>query len=257
MSYDFFNPTDLAFGQKLTAAFISLNNLANAAGSNLEDVYKNQEFYADYIGKNYPVSKPRKLGDPCRTDELYNLVNDHFMRITNLKKNDDGKLFIEAHLFNQRTNRMTHLTGTTDLEEGYIYYNEANSVIKPDKPFLFSEDEDGSLGTYFAHFTYDKNTGQVKFFGSVSNLGLIPYDWGSVDHLKWGKQVAGQNQEYTPTGYQCLCIKGNHNDIEVKVNGKRVFGGKGHNMVRHHIIYVNPSMVISGSYEWIREIIYY
>ena len=136
MSYDFFNPTDLAFGQKLTAAFISLNNLANAAASNLEDVYKNQEFYADYIGKNYPVSKPRKLGDPCRTDELYNLVNDHFMRITNLKKNDDGKLFIEAHLFNQRTNRMTHLTGTTDLEEGYIYYSEANSVIKPDKPFL-------------------------------------------------------------------------------------------------------------------------
>ena len=42
MSYDFFNPTDLAFGQKLTAAFISLNNLANAAESNLEDVYKNQ-----------------------------------------------------------------------------------------------------------------------------------------------------------------------------------------------------------------------
>lgn len=256
MSFKYFNPTDLAFGQKLSAAFIALDRLADSASDNL-GLYKDQlAILGEDFVKYYRVPIPKNLTDPCRTDEILDVIDNKFLTIKSIEWKNN-KLNFEAFVFNTSNNRISHLKGTTDLKEGYAYYEEAKNNKKTDVEVTFNKSEDWTLGNLLFQFKVDTSSGKVNLIGSVSGIEFIPYDWGSVTHIKWGEQLAGANQSYTPKGYQCICIEGQQNHIEVKVNGKRVFGGDGHNCRRYHIMYVNPTMTISGDYDWIKEIVYY
>ena len=53
MSFDFFNTSYLAFGSKLYAAFVTLENLIMEAEDNLEQVKSDQAIYDEYLNKNY------------------------------------------------------------------------------------------------------------------------------------------------------------------------------------------------------------
>lgn len=256
MSFKYFNPTDLAFGQRLTAAFTELNNLAASAEENLS-ILDSQIDLVELAGyRHYQVPIPRELTDPCRSNELYQLLTNKFMAISKFIY-EDGKFQIVAYLFNDSTMRITRLEGSSTITEGFVYYKEAYSIAKNEGELVFSEEENFTLGNLFCQYKIDTKKGKIYLIDYNQELDLIPFDWGNITDIKWGEQVAGANELYKPTDYKCLCIKGHRGDIEVKINGKSVFKGKGSTCTRHHIVYANPSTEISGTYEWIKEIVYY
>lgn len=76
MTFDFFNTSNLAFGGKLTTAFKQLFNQVEQAQDNIDSVLERQAIYSEYLFKNYIVGQPTNGSNPCRTNEILNLVKD-------------------------------------------------------------------------------------------------------------------------------------------------------------------------------------
>ena len=76
MTFDFFNASDLAFGGKLTSAFKQLFNKCKQAEDNIDSVLEKQAIYSDYFFKNYIVGEPTNATQPCRTNEILNLIKN-------------------------------------------------------------------------------------------------------------------------------------------------------------------------------------
>ena len=53
MSFDYFNTSYLAFGQKLYSAFATLDSLAKEAKLNIDKIMTYQSLFDDYLNKNY------------------------------------------------------------------------------------------------------------------------------------------------------------------------------------------------------------
>ena len=83
MTFDFFNTSDLAFGGKLTSAFKQLFNKCKQAEDNIDSVLEKQSIYSDYFFKNYIVGEPTNASNPCRTNEILNII-----------KNKKGNIFV-------------------------------------------------------------------------------------------------------------------------------------------------------------------
>lgn len=253
MTYDFFNTSNLAFGSKLTAAFQSLDNLANAAEQNLNQVFADQAIYNEYTNKNYQVPRPSSLESPCRSDEIFDLVNDSNIFVSKLEYSG-GKLKAKVIMFNRNNNRMTIGSGETTIREGYCYIIEAVSNQNTNKELKFSEDIDASLGLLLFRYRVD-NANVVNLIGDVSNLGFTPLDINQYSSLSKGSTVASTGS-YTATGYECVCIIGKRNNIKVQLNGNTVLQGQGADNVRCCILYLKPKDKISGTYNSIFRINY-
>lgn len=253
MTYDFFNTSNLAFGSKLTAAFQSLNDLAKAAEQNLEQVFADQAIYNEYTNKNYQVPRPVDLGSPCRTDEIFDLLNDSDLFINTLEYSS-GKVKVKVKLFNRNNNRMTAGIGETTLKEGYCYIKESVSNQNPDRELSFSEDRDSSLGSILFQYRVDSSN-VVNIVGDVSNLRLTPLDIHQYSSLSKGSTVATTGS-YTSNSYECVCIIGRKNNIKVRLNGTTVLQGQGADNVRCCILYLKPKDKITGTYNNIFRINY-
>lgn len=262
MTFEFFNPTDLAFGQKLTAVFTSLDNLSKAAEANIKEVIENTAYYYQYYNKNYRVRRPSKADDPCRVDELFDLLNDKTVYIKNFNL-DSNKLYVDIVSFNRNNNRITHATGSTELKKGYCYFKESVSNKSVNTELTFTNTLEYGKGSLLFKFRIDKN-GNINFIGDISLLGIKPHDMGGYSQITLEKQeVAGDNTEYTAEDYECLCIVGKSTKLRVHRNDKYIFGGvEGSGYIseqrgeRHCILYVKPNDVITGVYSKIYRVIY-
>ena len=67
MSFDYFNTSYLAFGQKLYSAFATLDSLAKEAKLNIDKIMTYQSLFDDYLNKNYSVPIPQNPESPCRS----------------------------------------------------------------------------------------------------------------------------------------------------------------------------------------------
>lgn len=256
MTFDFFNASNLAFGAKLTGAFTQLDNLAEAAESNLERVYYNVSIMEDYIGKNYLVAKPTSPNKACRTNEIFDLIDDIKYRLDTIEYKNN-KLHIKAHIFNERNSRITVTEGETELKEGYAFYRQAkNNTYNPDNPtteMKFVKEISEGEGELLFQYRID-NSGAININGlDAKVLGMIPFDSTQYSSLSKGETISG---DYTANDYECLCIVGNKNNISVKLNGTEILRGYGNECVRHCIIYVKPDDKITGTYNRIFKINY-
>lgn len=254
MSFDFFNTSYLAFGSKLYAAFVTLENLVKEAENNFAQIKADQAIYDEYLNKNYQVSKPSKGTAPCRVNELFDIVNDKPIYIKRIDYVNN--LFtVEIGLFNRSNNRITVLKGSTGAKSGYCYYtSEAVSNKNPNRELKFVESQSQVKGAILFQYRID-SSGVVNISGSVSNLYLIPSDISQYTNISLGERVATIGS-YKAQDYECLCIIGKENDILVKLNGTTILKGQGRNNVRHCIVYVKKGATISGTYSEIYRINY-
>lgn len=262
MTYNFFNPTDLAFGNKLTAAFKSLHSLLDTAEDNVKEVLENVQYYEQYNNRNYQVKRPTNGDEPCRVDEIFDVMNDKSIYIKELRVNDNGELSVDVNLFDRGNNKMTTCSGTTELKEGYCYYKKSTSNQKPNTEVFFTTEPTYGTGLLLFQFRIDSE-GKVNIVGETSQLGVRPFDIGGYYKLELGDEVAGDSEEYTATSYECLCVIGKNKHLRVLRNGEHIVGStsdsgyisqqKG---IRHTIIYVNPDDKISGVYGSIRKVNY-
>lgn len=88
MTFDFFNTSDLAFGGKLTSAFKQLFNKIEQAEDNIDSVLERQAIYSDYFFKNYIVGEPTNATNPCRTNEILNIIKNKKGNISVVLGND-------------------------------------------------------------------------------------------------------------------------------------------------------------------------
>lgn len=254
MSFDFFNNSYLAFGSKLTTAFNTLENMIVAAERNLEQVIKDQDLYKEYYNRNYLVPRPISPTSPCRANEIFDVMNDKNVYLNKLKYNGVN---LEAciGLFNRSNNRITRLEGTTDLKEGYAFYSsEAISNSNVDRELKFVSDFEDVKGILLFQYRIGLD-GTINLVGSVSNLYLIPESINYLTGMSFGSKVSSGGS-YTAQDFECLCVIGKENNIEVKLDGTTILKGQGHNCVRHCIIYAKKGAKITGTYDSIYRINY-
>lgn len=256
MTFDYFNPSNLAFGAKLTTVFTQLNNLADSAEENLSQVFAQQEFLEMYDNKNYPCARPTKSYNPTRSSEFYDLLNDRAIIINKLLYDPEKDLIkCDVTMFDRTTNRITRGKGETELKEGRCYIKKAISNTAPLRELSFFEDPRTDVGIELFGFRLDSNN-NLNLTGNLSNIHLIPFDCTQYKTLSHGVQIAGYNESYVSKDFQCVCVVGNTNNIQVKLNDRVVQQGYGSNNVRYCILYLKPDDIVSGSYSRIFRINY-
>ena len=114
MTFDFFNTSDLAFGGKLTSAFKQLFNLLQQAEDNIDSVLEKQAIYSDYFFKNYIVGEPTNATQPCRTNEILNIIQQKQGAINVSTQVVDAGLMVtvKANLYDKVNNTVTSLIDT-------------------------------------------------------------------------------------------------------------------------------------------------
>lgn len=256
MPFNYFNPSNLAFGSKLTTAFTQLNNLADSAEENLEQVLQQQEFLDMYGDKNYPCARPTQPHNPVRSTEFFDLLNDRPIIINKLLYDSETKLIkCDITLFDRVTNRITRGKGETELKEGYCYVRKAVSNTSSLRELTFTEESSYGQGIELFRFRLDSDD-NLNIIGNLTQLNLIPFDSTQYKSLSKGATLAGDSQPYTATDYECVCIVGKHRDINVKFNGVTILAGQGNVVLRNCILYLKPNDTISGSYSKIFKVHY-
>lgn len=77
MTYDYFNTSYLAFGDKLKKAFKSLGGLLDNGYNNVDSLSTQLSFIGSYLNKNYQVSNPNSEEDPCNCETIYKLLRNN------------------------------------------------------------------------------------------------------------------------------------------------------------------------------------
>lgn len=255
MTFDFFETSYLAFGNKLNTAFNTIDNLVKEAQDNLQQVFINQSVMQQYVNRNYRVAKPSQAFNPCRSDELYDLLNDKDVYINTLKYSEN-RLNVNIFIFNKSNNKVTRLTDSTTLKEGYCFYTESVSNVAPDGNLEFVSAPELGTGKLLFQYRVDMDN-NVCIVGSPTALGLIPNGIHQYTSLsKATGTLASSNSSYTATECMCVCVVGNTNDLLVKVNGATIMQGQGNSCVRHCILYLQKGDTVSGRYNNIFRIKY-
>ena len=76
MPFNYFNPSHLAFGSKLTRAFRQLESLTDDVENLIENYSDNLRFFFQYVNRNYRIPFPVSGDSPAQVDQLFDLIND-------------------------------------------------------------------------------------------------------------------------------------------------------------------------------------
>lgn len=121
MTFDFFNTSNLAFGGKLTTAFKQLFNQIEQAKDNIDSVLERQAIYAEYLFKNYIVGQPTNGSNPCRTNEILNLVKDiNYIGDIDItfsgdNENTSDTLVVNANVYDRTLNIVSKISASKTL----------------------------------------------------------------------------------------------------------------------------------------------
>lgn len=254
MTYKYFNSSMLALGLNITNVFKSLakkfDEAENAIGENLDNIIAQNNMYNS---RNYKVPIPISEDRPCRCKEIYDILTINSLVINDLSISD-GSFNIDLLTFNSKTNKLTHLTGsleidsTKDIVKGYCIANEAidnnnmersisfvdNISILDENKLLFHytiEVNEGiinldNLGKYFNNVYYPASyTGHYKDLSveTVSD-GIAKGYWAmlgrtgnyaqSINH-----RVRVTNKDGNSSQYIYNHCSGINNDVNIRVSG--------------------------------------
>lgn len=240
MSFDFFNTSSLAFGSKLATAFNQLNKLKEEAQSNIAQVLKDQDIYNEYIGRNYQVPTPSTGGNPCRVDEVFQVIDAPFI-VKDLSYKD-GTLSVSILTFNSDTLKITTASGLTTLKEGSAYYEQSISNISTNRNINFVKKGSATTGQKLFDFRIDSN-------GYICLEDIIDYI-SSVDYNNYSSLSKGANVTlpYTATDYECVIVVGNNNTAEIKLNDTTILGyWNSRNCKRFVVAYMRAGDKLTGS----------
>lgn len=121
MSFDLFNTSNLAFGNKLTTAFKQLFNNLQQAEDNITSVLERQSIYNDFVFKNYIVGTPSTPTSPCRSNEILNIVKHSDIsspvKLECIGDNEETSdiLTINLNVYDNSTNIVTNIIGSTNI----------------------------------------------------------------------------------------------------------------------------------------------
>lgn len=240
MGFDFFNTSSLAFGSKLTTAFNQLEKLKNEALLNLEQVLKDQEVYNQYIGRNYQVPVPSTGDNPCRVDEVFQIIDAPF--IVKDMKYENGQFYVSIVTFNSDTLRITVATGITDMKEGSAYYRQAISNISTGREIEFVSKTTTTSGQKLFDFRIDKDG-----FICLENISdyIQASDYANYSSLSHGGAVTFP---YTATDYECIIAVGNQGSADIKLNGTTILGYWGADYSKRFVVvYMKKGDVLTGA----------
>lgn len=253
MTFDFFNTSNLAFGAKLTGAFTQLANLEAAARKHLEIVDERSRIIDEYINRNYAVARPTNKERPCRTNEIFTLINDIKFRIDRLEYTD-SKIKVKVHIFTSNNSRITVAEGESELKEGFIFYTMAKSNSAVNTELKFVKDIKEGTGNLLFEYRIDGND-IINIKGSdVANLGLIPKDSSQYTSISKGEVI--YEDEYTAKDYECVCVVGERDNLLVELNDEVIMKGQGKHCIRHCIVYLKPDDKITGTFSKIFKVNY-
>lgn len=165
MPFDFFNLSNLAFGNKLTLAFTQLERLVKEDREHIDILIRDIRIYAKYLNRNYQIPAPLKGSDGCRVDELFSIISERVI-VDNISYSI-GELRLECIIFSPSTGIVTKLQGYTDLKEGYCYFNRASSNNSVSKPALFFSDKNTVHGIELFKFKTDSKNKTVTIDWSI------------------------------------------------------------------------------------------
>lgn len=241
MTFDFFNTSNLAFGSKITSAFNTLEELAADAEANLAQVFEDQEFFDQYKNRNYQVPVPLRPEAPCRTDELFNFVNDS--TVIKQLEYSNNTLKVRINLFDKASNRYTIASGETTLKRGYAYVIPSISNEDASKIITFTENKDALQGILLFQYRIDY-ANNINLIGNLPNLQLSANEYTQYKSLSIGSNITFP---YTASENECICVIGKKNNLLVKLNNRKIIEGHGHDNVRHAILYLKEGDVVSGN----------
>lgn len=165
MPFDFFNLSNLAFGNKLTLAFTQLERLVKEAKEHIDLLIQDLRVYAKYLNKNYQLPPPTKGADGCRVDELYAIIAEKVL-VNNISYNN-GVFSVDCIVFNNSTGRITKIKGDTTLKSGWCYFNYASSNSSSSQEAKFYSDENANHGVKLLKFTTNTSNKTVKIDWSI------------------------------------------------------------------------------------------
>lgn len=165
MPFDFFNLSNLAFGNKLTLAFTQLERLAREAKEHIDILIRDIRIYAKYLNRNYQIPTPIKGSDGCRVDELFSIISEKV--IVNNISYISGELELDCIVFNPTTGLITKLQGYTTLTSGYCYFNYATSNNSVSKSASFFSDENVTHGIKLFKFKANPTNKTVTIDWSI------------------------------------------------------------------------------------------
>ena len=140
MSYDFFNTSNLAFGAKITSAFRQLFASTQQARDNIQSVLDRQAIYSDYLFKNYIVGQPTAKTNPCRTNEILNLIKDLgfikklIITLNGIGENVADSVLVDANIYNKSYNINTRITGSRTLTASDWHSSDAIHLARANCP---------------------------------------------------------------------------------------------------------------------------
>lgn len=214
MTYNYFNSGRLALGKKITAAFNSLNELLNAATEHVETTTATLSYYSQFMGKNFQAPEPLTGNMLVRTDEIFDLLTDtYFIRKF---KVEGGKLKIDAVVFSNEYNRITHAVGETTKTSGYAIVKLSTSLESFDKTIRFSDSDDTTTGEKMLfRFTRTGNTVHITNANEIEGCII-----GETMHYKSVSISQVANNNYTVQDKaECIMI---HSDqtrwCEIRLN---------------------------------------
>ena len=256
MPFNYFNPSHLAFGSKLTRAFRQLESLTDDVENLIENYSDNLRFFFQYVNRNYRIPFPVSGDSPAQVDQLFDLINDEI----NIRELEfyDGKLHVAINYFNRGTNRFTIASGETELKTGYAYMKESISNSNPTQTITFSETESNSSGILLFKYSVDSEN-RVN----IANIDytLLKFKAGGIKHIRSMRIGDEVTLPYTASNYEAILVTGKlvHDGLSVSFStdkGKVVEGG-GSTIKMYGVAYLKPNEVLKGStYDKAYKIIY-
>lgn len=247
MTFDFFNTSHLAFGSKLTKAFLQLDRLCTEAEENQESLNTIIEQYSQYVNRNYKAPFPTRPDAPCRTNEIFDIIND-LNSIKYLRINQEGNLECAINLFKRVSNRFTVATGTTELKKGYASVLDSISNARPEREIQFTETYPSS-GNFLFEFRIDEYN-NINIVGDSKSY-FIPGDFNHIVGMEYEKDVS--TSSYTAEGNECIvCVGlgGRGNTIRrltVKVDNATKINVGTKNGKNFGVVYLKPGETLTGT----------
>lgn len=248
MPFNYFNPSHLAFGSKLTRAFRQLEKMCTDAESNIARYLDDLAFLGQYINRNYRIPAPTSAGSPVRTDEIFDVFNDELIirQITY----EDGIFNVGLNYFNRGTDRFTIGQGSTTLKEGYAYVRESVSNMSPTQTIMFTDDEMQVRGLYlFAYRIGDDGVINITV-GKETVLKVDPLGVDHIKSLRIGQQIT---LPHTAADYEAILVVGLKSSYDqqysykIKIDGKEIFS-RGFGEKMSHVVYLKPKQKLTASH---------
>lgn len=262
MTYDYFNTSNLAFGSKLTKAFLNLTKLADDANVKSSEVIARWNAYQAFLGRNYQVPRPTEGDNPARSNEVYGVLSGSPLFIEKLYYKNN-RVYAVVHKFTTSTNRITRLTGSTTIKTGYAFIQDAISNNNINRTIQFVSDKSEGKGNLLFQYRVD-NEGVINLIDDVSPLLLIPQDTTQYTNVAeyevlnqfpveqnytrfdglhtagrdgWTDYGTSKTFSYTPKEDMCIIAIGSQGGIRVRRDSKVIFQGMGYLKGANLILY--------------------